>query len=173
MLAEGLRGDWGRFPKAGIPVTNFLKVKEAVEACQTRFKKEITKGRMIGGPGWSAETVSRFLKSSFFYTPCGAVPKKGDPFGRIIHNYSHEFNGVSLNGCLIDNSTEYIGFRARVALLDPVNWYIKLDLKDGYRQLAVHPSDWRTQVYTLGVDEHYIDIAMPFGKANSSKLFCR
>ena len=31
----------------------------------------------------------------------------------------------------------------------------------------------RTQVYTLGPVEHYIYIAMPFGKANSSKLFCR
>ena len=28
-------------------------------------------------------------------------------------------------------------------------------------------------MYTLGPAEHYIDIAMPFGKANSSKLFCR
>ena len=28
-------------------------------------------------------------------------------------------------------------------------------------------------MYTLGPFEHYIDIAIPFGKANSSKLFCR
>ena len=28
-------------------------------------------------------------------------------------------------------------------------------------------------MYTLGPAEHDIDIAMPFGKANSSKLFCR
>ena len=128
---------------------------------------------MLGGPGWSADTVSEFLGSTFFYTPCGAVPKKGDPYGRIIHNYSHEFNGKSLNDSLIDNSTEYISFKGRVQLLRTVKFYIKLDLKDGYRQLAVHPSEWRTQVYALGPDEHFIDIAMPFGKSNSSKLFCR
>ena len=73
----------------------------------------------------------------------------------------------------MDNSVEYISFKARVALLHTVKWYIKLDLKDGYRQLPVHPSEWRTQVYTLGPNEFYIDIAMPFGKANSSKLFCK
>ena len=96
---------------------------------------------MLGGPGWSAETVSRFLGSTFFYTPCGAVPKKDDPCGRIIHNYSYKFDGVSLNSCLIDNSTEYISFRERVRLLEPVNFYIKMDLKDGYRQLALHPTE--------------------------------
>ena len=104
-----------------------------MKKCRTRFKSEIIKGRIFGGPGWSAETVSHFLESTFFNTPCGTGPKKGDPFGRIIHNYSHEFDGVSLNDCLINNSTEYISSEARVALLDPLNWYIKLDLKDGYR----------------------------------------
>jgi len=34
---------------------------------------------------------------------------------------------------------------------------------------AVHPSEWRTPGYTLGSAEHDIDIAMPFGKANSPK----
>ena len=144
-----------------------------MDKCRARFTSEIQKGRMLGGPGWSADTVSQFLGSPFICTPCGAVPKKDDPYGRIIHNYSHKIDGVSLNDCLVDNSTEYISFKARVELLDPLKWYIKLDLKDGYRQLAVHPSEWRTQVYTLGPFEHYIDIAMPFGKANSSKLFCR
>ena len=72
----------------------------------------------------------------------------------------------------MDNSVEYISFKARVALLHKVRFYIKLDLKDGYRQLPVHPSEWRTQVYSLGPNEYYIDIAMPFGKANSSKIFC-
>ena len=37
----------------------------------------------------------------------------------------------------------------------------------------MHPSEWRTQVYSLGSSEYYIDLAMPFGKANSSKIFCR
>ena len=38
--------------------------------------------------------------------------------------------------------------------------------------MPVHPSDWHTQVYSLGHSEFYIDLAMPFGKANSSRHFC-
>ena len=101
------------------------------------------------------------------------MPKGDDPFGRIIHNYSHEFDGRSINGALLDNSVKYISFKKRVVLLQNIKWYIKLDLKDGYRQLPVHPSEWKTQVYALDRSEFYIDLAMPFGKANSSKIFCR
>ena len=32
--------------------------------------------------------------------------------------------------------------------------------------------DWRFQVYCNGLDEHYIDLACPFGKTNSSLEFC-
>ena len=101
------------------------------------------------------------------------MPKGSDPFGRIIHDYSHELGGHSINDALLDNSVKYISFKERVALLQHVKWYIKLDLKDGYRQLPVHPSEWKTQVYSVGPSEYYIDLAMPFGKANSSKIFCR
>ena len=96
---------------------------------------------MIGGPGWSAKVVQMFLSSAFYTIPCGAVPKKDDPFGRIIHNYSHKYNGWSINDALMDNSVAYIAFKERAALLQSVNYYIKLDMKDGYRQLPVHPSE--------------------------------
>ena len=127
---------------------------------------------MIGGPGWTHNRVRWFLNGDFFITPCGAVPKDGDPFGRIVHNYSHEFDGLSLNAALLDNSVSYISFMERVRLLSQVTWYFKVDLKNGYRQVPVSPKDWHTQVYSLGPQEFYIDLAMPFGKANSSKLFC-
>ena len=79
---------------------------------------------MLGGPSWSADTVSWFLGSSSFCTPYRAVPKKDDPYGRIIHNYSHKIDSISLNNSLVDNSNEYISFKVRVELLDPLTWYI-------------------------------------------------
>ena len=100
------------------------------------------------------------------------MPKGEDPHGRIVHNYSHEFDGISLNSVLLDNSVAYISFKDRVKLLSQVSWYFKVDLKNGYRQLPVSPKDWHTQVYSLGTTEFYVDLAMPFGKANSSKKFC-
>ena len=72
---------------------------------------------------------------------CGAVPNGNDPLGRIIHNYGQKFDGRSINDALLDNSVQYISFKERVALLQHLKWYIKLDLKDGYRQLPVHPSE--------------------------------
>ena len=47
-------------------------------------------------------------------------PKIDDPYGRVIHNYSHKIDGIFLNDCLLVNSTEYISFKDRVRLLDPI-----------------------------------------------------
>ena len=95
---------------------------------------------MIGGYGWSAEHVGRFLDKQFYTIPCGAVPKNNDPDGRIIHNYSYpSAKSGSVNAALINTSVAYISFQDRVALLDKVDWFIKADLKNGYRQLPVHP----------------------------------
>ena len=111
---------------------------------------------------------------SFYTVPCGAVPKKQDPFGRIIHDYSwpSAVRG-SVNSALVNTSVEYISFVKRAEKLSKVNWFVKVDMKNGYRQLGVHPSEWFTQVYSLAENEFYIDLNMPFGKSNSSKVFCR
>ena len=68
--------------------------------------------------------------------------------------------------------TSSTSFTERVRALSKVSWHFAVDLKNGYRQLPVNPRDWHTQVYCLGKNEHYIDVCMPFGKANSSKIFC-
>ena len=117
--------------------------------------------------------MSDFLGSQFYTIPCGAVPKNNDPAGRIIHNYSYPSpDFLSINAALTNTSVSYITFKERVKKLANVDWYIKADLKNGYRQMPVNPVDWHTQVYALGPDEYYLDLSMPFGKANSSKNFC-
>ena len=75
---------------------------------------------MIGGPDRTRAVVHWFLDDDFYITPCGAVPKGEDPHGRIVHNYSHQFNGLSLNEVLIVNSVSYISFRDRARLLSQV-----------------------------------------------------
>ena len=85
--------------------------------------------------------VRWFLRKDFYITPCGAVPKGEDPHGRIVHNYSHQFDGVSLNDALLDNSVSYISFKDRAHLLAQVTWYFKVDLENGYRQVPVAPVD--------------------------------
>ena len=168
------RADWApKMPPHWSISPNFFKSENAIEKCRTRFDSEIKKGRMLGGMGWSKKAVRDFLGNDFYVIPCGAIPKNGDPDGRIIHNYSFPSPDFgSVNSVLLDTSVSYISLKERVALLEKVDWYIKADLKNGYRQLPVHPSDWHTQVYCLGPNECYIDLCMPFGKANSSKVFC-
>ena len=63
---------------------------------------------------------TQFFEFSVLLHPMRGSTKKDDPYGRIIHNYSHKIGGLSLNDALIDNSTEYISFRERVELLDPI-----------------------------------------------------
>ena len=136
------------------------------------MSSEVKKGRMLGGQGWTATQVKKFLGQEFYVIPCGAVPKNDNPVGRIIHNYSYpDAKVASVNSALVNTSVTYISFRERVQKLARVEWYIKADLKNGYRQLPVHPIDWHTQVYCLGPSEHYVDLNMPIGKANSAKFF--
>ena len=104
--------------------------------------KEVALGRMLGGVGWSQNDVELFLGRPVYTIPCGCVPKGADPHGRIIHDYSFAFDGInSLNSSLLENSVHYIAFKERVAALSRVSWYIVVDLKAGYRQLPLSPSE--------------------------------
>ena len=115
-----------------------------------------------------------FLGRAFYKIPCGAVLKNQDPLGRIIHDYSHpSATKGSVNSALINTSVQYISFVDRAKKLSQVDWFVKVDMENGYRQLGVHPSEKFTQVYALGKNKFYIDLNMPFSKANSSKIFCR
>ena len=173
-LKFGFRAKWApTMPPCNVVPHNFLRGAEAIKKARARFISEVKKGRMLGGLGWSRKKVEKFLKRKVHIIPCGAVPKNEDPWGRIIHNFSFPSKNVnSINSALTDTSVEYISFKKTVSLLAQVDWYLKVDLKNGYRQLPVHPTDWHTQVYSLGPNEFYIDITMPFGKANSSRVFC-
>ena len=81
-------------------------------------------------------------------------------------------NQVRVNATHSSTSVENIKARERVRLLQNVHWYIKADLANGFRQFGTHPRDWIYQVYCNGANEHYIDLACPFGKTNSPLEFC-
>ena len=172
-LEFGFRADWApTMPPIVNTPPNFFK-PGGTQKARTRFANEVKKGRMLGGVGWTRKDVEKLLGRQVYVIPCGAVPKNDDPCGRIIHNYSYpSAKHGSVNSALINTTVKYESFKERVEELANVDWYIKVDLKNGYRQLPVHPTDWHTQVYSLGPREFYIDLNMPFGKANSSKVFC-
>ena len=78
----------------------------------------------------------------------------------------------SVNAALVNNSVEYIPFNRRVLHLSQIDWYIKADLKMATDSFLYTLRIGILKIYTLGKNECYIDIAMPFGKANSSNVFC-
>ena len=91
----------------------------------------------------------------------------------MVHDYGYYPTGsYSVNATHSCTSVRYLKTKEVLGILDDIKWYIKGDLKDGFRQFGTHPVDWKYQVYCNGVDEHYIDLACPFGKTNSTLEFC-
>ena len=151
-----------------------LLSKKGREMLQRAMSKQVEEGKMIGGPGWTAEMVRNFFGGQNFYgIPCGVTEKDGDPFGRIVHDYGfYKRGGYSINATHSSTSVKYLTFLERASILQNVQWYIKADLASGFRQFGTHPVDWRMQVYCNGPHEHYIDLACPFGKTNSPLEVC-
>ena len=136
--------------------------------------KEVVNGRMIGGPGQTSESVKTFFGGQDFWgIPCGATEAKGDPYGRIVHDYGFYMkDAYSINAAHSSTAVQFLSFSERATVLEDITQYIKADLASGFRQFGTHPVDWRMQVYCNGPEEHYIDLACPFGKTNSPLEFC-
>ena len=61
---------------------------EVMKVLRCAMRKQVLLGKMIGGPGWTADAVRIFFDGKNFYgIPCGATVKDGDPYGRIVHDY--------------------------------------------------------------------------------------
>ena len=129
---------------------------------------------MIGGPGWRAIDIQNFFGGKNFYgIPSGAVVKDGDIYGRIIHDYGYfSRDSYSVNASHSCTSVQYKTLRETTTILHDVTWLLKADLAAGFRLFGTHPVDWRFQVYCNSHDEHYIDLACPYGKTNSPMEFC-
>ena len=99
--------------------------------------------------------------------------KNGNPCGHIVYDYGYyPDKSYSVNATHSCTSVRYLTTKEVVAILDSVTYYIKGDFESGFRQFGTHPVDWRFQVYCNGPEEHYIDLACPFGKTNSPLEFC-
>lgn len=90
-----------------------------------------------------------------------------------MHDYGfHPRGSWSVNSIHSSTSVIYNTTKQNAEILDGTKWLIKADLESGFRQFGTNPADWRFQVYCGGPSEHYIDIACPFGKTNSTLEFC-
>ena len=111
------------------------------------MKEQVLKGRVFGCPRWSCKRVDSFFGTNYWYgIPCSAADK-GDRLGRIFHDYSYFKPGsYSISAAHANTSVRYDSVRRRVLDLYGITWYIKANLKNGFRQIGTHSADWCFQV---------------------------
>ena len=141
-------------------------IKEGV--VDDRLSSEIEASRLLGpiAPHW---------KPLIHVSPMGLVPKPhvNNKF-RLIVDLSHPRgfsvnDGIPPNLCSlryssVDDAVEIVKHLGRDTQL------VKLDIKDAYRIIAVHPDDY----HLLGISwrgEVYVDRALPFGLRSAPKIF--
>ncbi len=168
-LLYGFRMGFG-MPPSGLRSTsrNHPSSLANEQVVSSYIAEEVTLGRMVG-------PITPRLHHHLHVSPIGLVPKGRDS-GRwqMIVDLSspggHSTNdGISSDLCSlryssVDDALEYIWAFGRHTQLS------KIDLKNTYRILPVHPDDR----YLLAVRWHedvYVDQALPFGLRSAPKLF--
>ena len=136
-------------------------------AITAHLETEGNKGRVVGPVQGDSSSIQ--------VSPLGLVPKghRTDQWRVIVHlsaprNFSVN-DGISKECC----SLSYASLDDAVSLicqLGPRTQLVKMDLKDAYRIIPVHPDDhhllgmkWNTAVF--------VDCALPFGLRSAPKIF--
>ena len=153
-----LRSTWRNHPSA----------MESPSVVSDRIRSELALGRLAG-------PVSPLLSPFLHVSPVGLVPKKGQsnqwrmivdlsfPFGQSINDGISKVS-CSLSYASIDDAVERILYLGRGTEL------VKIDLKDAYRIVPVHPHDMQLLAISWQ-GSTYVDRALPFGLRSAPKLF--
>lgn len=134
----------------------------------TKLSEEIEKKRVLGP----------FLKppiKDLHISPITAIEKKKKGTFRLIHNLSAPRGGSvndaipdhlkSVNYCYVQDVVQYIiGSKIKGQYMS------KVDIKEAFRIIPVHPSDWKWLGMRLH-DMYYFDTALPMGCSTSCSIF--
>ncbi len=152
---------------------NLSSIDLSAKALPSFIQKEVKLKRMIGPFSLSFPPVNIFMVN-----PLGLVEKRyTDPIEyRVITHHSaphgssvndgidkHEFH-ISFD--TLKYAVRWIRFIGKGALLT------KVDIKDAYRNLPVHPLDQLLQGIVYN-NQLYFDKALAFGSRSSCGIFCR
>ncbi len=133
----------------------------------SHIKTEVERGCLVG-------PLPPFQVSQVHVSPLGLVPKPHTDRWRMIVDLSAPANfsvndGIDPNICSlmyasVDNAVEFVLHLGRGTQL------VKMDLKDAYRIIPIHPNDQ----HLLGIrwqDQVYVDRSLPFGLRSAPKIF--
>lgn len=132
-----------------------------------KISKELKLGR-IAGP-FSAPPFHDLVCS-----PLGLVPKKTPNEYRIIHDLSFP-EGASVNNHIppSHSSVQYESIENEINLVKQFgrnSSMAKMDIKDGFRNIPIHPSDYHLLGFVWN-NEFYYDKCLPMGASSSCQIF--
>ena len=134
---------------------------------ESNIQAEVEAGRLVGPLPLSWKQV---LQCS----PLGLVPKTQPGRFRTIVDLSsprdHSVNsGISEEICSVSYATldDAVGLIKR---LGPMTQLVKMDLKDAYRMVPIHPHDQHLLAIVWG-NNVYVDRCLPFGLRSAPKIF--
>ena len=149
---------------------NMGSAEEHAQVVASYLADEIAAGRVItGGPAGDRHTAGVHC------SPFGVIPKKGKPGKwRLIVNLSAP-DGHSVNDGIAKElaSLSYITVEevaAQVLKLGRGTLLAKMDIKQAYRNIPVHPLD-RPLLGMLWEGMFYVDAALPFGLRSAPLIF--
>jgi hypothetical protein len=136
-----------------------LDSRELVEA---QITKEILLGRYV-------KTVRR----PSIISSLGAIPKNASSI-RLIHDLSRPGGGVNQFG--VDSAVKYSSLDDALKLIVPGSYLAKIDLKEAYRHIPIHPDCYDLTGLQWTFVGHssptfLYDARLPFGSSLSCKVF--
>lgn len=167
-LTNGFRiGYSNHLSELGLGGTNHPSSMALPAAVQERIAAEVGAGRLLG-------PLPAHMLPLVHVSPIGMVPKAHTDKWRMIVDLSHPPGG-SVNDGIYSNlcSLCYASVDKAVSIIRKLGrgtQLVKLDIKDAYRIIPVHPGDY----HLLGIRWHertYVDRALPFGLRSAPKIF--
>ncbi len=132
-------------------------------AVEKQIREELSKGN-----------YKLFSEKPHIISPIGAIPKGEDKI-RLIHDASLP-EGRGANSLMTDCDCTYMDIREAQKHIQLGDYIAKVDLKNAYRSVNVHPSNytfmglaWKFQGETR--ERFMVDTKLPFGASKSPKIF--
>lgn len=147
-----------------------MRLQPASTPLLAKLADEVNKGRILG-------PFQDKPLPDLFVSPLHVIPKPDSTKVRLIFNLSHpKVGSVNDNIKESSRSVKYCSLQdvglCLVTEYENPAWLAKVDLKDAYRVVPIHPDDWR--FLGMQVDGlYYIDRMLPMGAASSCQLFQR
>lgn len=153
-------------PRIGVVSNNLLSADQLQAQLEDKICKEIREGRVMG-------PFSHPPMPNIHISPIGLVPKSSGGWRMITHLSYPPSQGINF---FIDPSTCSVKYTAfdtvvdMIAMLGPSAELGKVDIKNAFRLLPIHPGDFDLLGFKFK-NQFYFDKCLPMGCSISCAIF--